>query len=66
MQAVPPIVFKELHNVIPNPVAEAWVVKLAEIKINPSAGRLPELSIMFLYSLIIYRLWLVIRNFYCY
>ena len=37
MQAVPPIVFKELHNVIPNPVAEAWVVKLVEITINSSA-----------------------------
>jgi hypothetical protein len=37
MQAVPPIVFKELHNVTPNPVAEAWVVKLVGIKINPSA-----------------------------
>ncbi|HEY7572384.1 MAG TPA: hypothetical protein VH796_13535 [Nitrososphaeraceae archaeon] len=37
MQGVPPTVFKELHNVIPNPVAKAWVVKLVEIKINPSA-----------------------------
>jgi hypothetical protein len=37
MQEVPPTVFKELHNVIPNPVAKAWVVKLVEIKINPSA-----------------------------
>jgi hypothetical protein len=37
MQGVPPTVFEELHNVIPNPVAKAWVVKLVEIKINPSA-----------------------------
>ena len=37
IQAVPPTVFEELHNVIPNPVAEAWVVKLVEITINPSA-----------------------------
>lgn len=37
VQAVPPTVFKELHNVIPNSVAEAGVVKLVEITINPSA-----------------------------
>ncbi|MGA9843318.1 MAG: hypothetical protein WBQ25_13475 [Nitrososphaeraceae archaeon] len=50
IQAVPPTVFEELHNVIPNPVAEAWVVKLVEITINPSAVTIAKIvNIVFVF-----------------
>jgi hypothetical protein len=41
---------EELHNVIPNPVAEAWVVKLVEITINPSAVTIAKIvNIVFVF-----------------
>ncbi len=34
IQGFPPTAFGELHNVIPNPVAETWVVKLVVVQIR--------------------------------
>ncbi|MGA7370875.1 MAG: hypothetical protein WBX01_17265 [Nitrososphaeraceae archaeon] len=50
IQGDPPTAFGELHNVIPNPVAETWVVKLVGITINPSAVTIAKIvNIVFLF-----------------
>lgn len=50
IQGFPPTAFGELHNVIPNPVAETWVVKLVGITINPSAVMIAKIvNIVFLF-----------------
>jgi hypothetical protein len=55
-QAFPPTVSKELHNVIWNPVAEAWVAKLVAITINPSAVTIAKIVNIVFVCIITYRL----------
>jgi hypothetical protein len=55
-QAFPPTVSNELHNVIPNLVAEALVAKLVAVTINPSAVTIAKIVNIVFVCIITYRL----------